>query len=166
MTQSAHMPICYPMVRRTRITRYRPEPCDVRRALNVLMSECDAMLPPNCAEVAGNLQIVLAEALNNVAEHAFDGLEPSEASVAIALRGDHLRVVLRDTGHPLPQRLLQPPPPPNLAGETDVLPEGGFGWALIHQLTSRLEYSRTDRENRLSLWFLVAGTRKKLLAPQ
>lgn len=60
------------------------------------------MLPPNCAEVAGNLQIVLAEALNNVAEHAFAGLEPSEASVAIALRGDHLRVVLRDTGHPCP----------------------------------------------------------------
>ena len=166
MTQPALMPICDPMVRPTRIIRYQPEPYDVRRALNVLMAECDALLPPNSAEVLGNLQIVLAEALNNVAEHAFTGLAPSEASVAITLRGDLLRVVLRDTGHPLPERLLQPPPPQNLAGDTAVLPEGGFGWTLIHELTSRLEYSRKDGENRLCFWFSITETREKPLAPQ
>ncbi|WP_348540063.1 hypothetical protein [Ruegeria sp. HKCCE4148] len=33
------------------------------------------------------------------------------------------------------------------------MPEGGFGWFLIHQLTSDIQYERRDGCNRLSLRF-------------
>ncbi|WP_245605407.1 ATP-binding protein [Roseicyclus elongatus] len=44
------------------------------------------------------------------------------------------------------------PPPPTLAGHAATdLPEGGFGWLLIHQISTALTYRRDGGENRLSL---------------
>ena len=38
----------------------------------------------------------------------------------------------------------------NLNTEIDALPEGGFGWYLIHSLTQDLDYQRDEEWNCLS----------------
>jgi serine/threonine-protein kinase RsbW len=100
----------------------------------------------------GKIEIVLAEALNNVVEHAsLDSKD--EIALDMTLAPDGVGVDLRDRGSPLPG--LTPPrgDPPTLAGDRDNLPEGGFGWFLIRTLTCGLHYAREGGENHLSLRF-------------
>ncbi|PKQ13077.1 MAG: ATP-binding protein [Alphaproteobacteria bacterium HGW-Alphaproteobacteria-1] len=100
----------------------------------------------------GKIEIALAEALNNVVEHAsLDSKD--EIALDMTLAPDGIGVELRDRGAPLPG--LTPPrgDPPTLTGDRDNLPEGGFGWFLIRTLTTDLHYARTDGKNHLSLRF-------------
>lgn len=98
-------------------------------------------------DIRGTLEIVLAEALNNVVEHAYrDGPGPIRVCV------DHLAPVLKvsvyDQGLPMPGgRLPDGDLKPILEGED--LPEGGFGWFLIRTLTLDLAYERQGAVNHL-----------------
>lgn len=91
-------------------------------------------------------EIVLAEALNNVSEHAFVG-----RTGMVRLRLDRadggLACVIEDDGRELPADLVLPQALPDCGD----LPEGGFGWHLIRTLTRRICYARVDGMNRLSL---------------
>lgn len=104
-------------------------------------------------ENCGNVEIALAEALNNVVEHAYPADLPGGIALDLALTAVCLRCELRDQGAALPG--LVPPDTglPPLDGPRESLPEGGFGWSLIRTLTSRLSYERRDGENRLTLEF-------------
>lgn len=111
-------------------------------------------------DAAGTLQIVLAEVLNNVVEHAYrEG--HGEIRLSILRDGDALRCLVRDRGDPMPGDLIAtaaPPEPPAIPGlpaapapaEIDALPEGGFGWPLIRLLTRDLGYARRGAWNLLS----------------
>ena len=102
---------------------------------------------------ADEVEIALAEAVNNVVEHAYAGSEPGIVRILCSLRGPHLDIRICDTGGPLPQNRL----PPGLAADVSVaksdLPEGGFGWFLIRELTSDIRYDRCGLINHLSLRF-------------
>ncbi|MBU2957327.1 ATP-binding protein [Paracoccus sp. 1_MG-2023] len=99
-------------------------------------------------DALGRLELVLAEVMNNVAEHA--------PSVVIGrLPVIHLCVVrhvgglacaLTDDGSSLPAECLAPR---NLPLATDM-PEGGFGWYLIQDLTQALCYYREGGRNYLA----------------
>lgn len=98
-------------------------------------------------------ELVLAEVLNNVAEHAYAG-RPGDVSVTLRRDPRGLHCLIVDSGLPMPggtAPLGQLPGGPDAA--LDDLPEGGFGWHLIHSLTQGLHYARQDGQNRLS--FLV-----------
>jgi len=99
------------------------------------------------------VELVLAEALNNIAEHAYAGGPAGPVILRIAPEGAGLRAVLRDRGRPMPRGA--PPegtlPPSDVA--TRALPEGGFGWFLIRSQTDSLIYRRESGENRLELHF-------------
>lgn len=99
------------------------------------------------------IELVLAEALNNVAEHAYAGGPPGPVSLTARHDGDRLCIVLRDTGRPLPGLVPPTGAPPDLDVATKDLPEGGFGWLLIRDLTDRVDYARHGTENRLTLEF-------------
>ena len=100
------------------------------------------------AEVISNAELILAEVLNNVVEHAYaDGTGPVEISVSIL--PDGLRCQVMDHGRPLPEGMLPPLATP--AAAPDSLPEGGFGWHIIRCLTSDLSYHRDGESNRLCL---------------
>lgn len=104
-------------------------------------------------EQADGVEIALAESLNNVVEHAFAKAEPGSVRVLCSLRDSQMDIRICDTGVPMPDNRL----PPGLAADIDVaredLPEGGFGWFLIRELTSDIRYDRCGLVNHLSLRF-------------
>lgn len=96
-----------------------------------------------------NAEIILAEVLNNITEHAYRGTE-GPVELSMDLRDGELRCILRDQGRPMPDG--QAPegnlPLPNCALE--ALPEGGFGWYLIRSMTQGLAVERIQGWNVLS----------------
>ena len=102
------------------------------------------------ADSCGTVEVVLAEALNNIVEHAFADTGEGQVVLEIHEGGERLHFDLRDTGSPLPGLTLPAVRLPRQDVPVEDLPEGGFGWYLIHSLTSNLDYAREGRENHLS----------------
>ncbi len=112
------------------------------------------------AEKAGDVRIALAEAINNVVEHAYAGTAPANVQVNCRLHRDRLDILVSDTGNPMPD--CHPPSgmPAQIGSVIQELPEGGFGWFLIRQLTSEIRYERRNGCNHLSLRFDLPKPRK------
>jgi serine/threonine-protein kinase RsbW len=103
------------------------------------------------AATADTAEIVLGEALNNVVEHAyqFDDGHPIELSVTFG--NGALKVRVEDIGVAMPDGTLPRGDMPALSmDDRSALPEGGFGWAMIHELTTDLAYRRDKCRNHLS----------------
>ena len=101
------------------------------------------------AEDLSNAELVLAEVLNNIAEHAYeDGSGPVELRVELA--SDGLFCVIGDRGRTLPEGVVPDPALPHIE-PPDHLPEGGFGWHIIRCLTTELAYRKDGDWNRLSM---------------
>ncbi len=117
-------------------------PKEVRHALETLRERLTERQLEACN--AGTLEIVLAEVLNNVVEHALvhqsDGL--------ISLTGNYdanswfLKV--RDNGAPMPEDQIPSGKPPEVDTDLMDLPEGGFGWMMVRTLARDIVYARTD----------------------
>ena len=99
-------------------------------------------------EARGTAEIVLAEVLNNIVEHAYAD-QPGEIRVEVRRGTAGIRCQIRDRGRPMPGDM---PPLGHLRpmAEGDDLPEGGFGWFLIRALAQDLTYARDGDENVLS----------------
>ncbi len=104
------------------------------------------------------VQIVLAEAVNNVVEHAYAGHTPGDVNIHCNLASDRLTIYVQDAGAPLPDHQLPMGAPQDLTGPVEDLPEGGFGWFLIHELTSDIHYERSEGHNNLQLSFEIQVT--------
>lgn len=94
-------------------------------------------------------ELVLAEVLNNVVEHAY---AVREGYIELDLRhcDGALACTVTDTGRPMPRGT---PPSGNemvVNVPLEDVPEGGFGWFLIRSLTHELAYRRERGANRLS----------------
>jgi serine/threonine-protein kinase RsbW len=105
------------------------------------------------AEDRATVEIVLAEVFNNIAEHAYSG-RSGPVEVRLARQDAGLACQIGDNGAPMPEGKV---PPGRLIDPSSVqladLPEGGFGWALIRNLTTGLTYRQVDGWNRLG--FLI-----------
>lgn len=123
-------------------------------AVRALLAETRARLRAEgvSEDACGTVEIALAEALNNIVEHAYAGCA-GRIGIAAALDGTDLRCTLTDRGRPLPG--LRPPEStrPMLGHTRAEAPEGGFGWPLIRSLTRCLRYERAGSVNRLTLCF-------------
>ena len=108
-------------------------------------------------ERAGDVKIALAEAINNVVEHAYAGMEPARVQVNCRFGPDRLDVLISDTGRPLPGARPPDGDPAGVDTALQDLPEGGFGWFLIRQLANDVGYERRDGCNRLFLRFDLCG---------
>ncbi|PRY80023.1 ATP-binding protein [Marivita geojedonensis] len=97
----------------------------------------------------GRVQITLAEALNNVAEHACRNLRLGAVAVAVKRCAWGLEIRMTDWGRPLPDLSI----PIAHAPDPGQLAEGGYGWFLIGQLASGVCYRRYADQNRLTLRF-------------
>ncbi len=120
-------------------------PDAVSAALQALFAGPDRLALP--ADTGSDAQIVLAEAMNNIVEHAYadrDGL----IDVTLWAAPDGLLCRLVDNGAPMPSVLPGGSLPPS--GPDDGLPEGGFGWFLIRALASDIVSQRRDGMNHLT----------------
>ncbi|MDA7966457.1 ATP-binding protein [Ruegeria sp.] len=102
---------------------------------------------------AGDIKIALAEAINNVVEHAYADIPPAAIRVKCCLCRDQLEVQILDTGNPMPGLQVPDGVPASVETTRQNLPEGGFGWFLIRQLTSEIRYERQEGRNLLFLRF-------------
>lgn len=152
----------------TRSTALSPEtspfPFDIRfnsskAAVRQALAEVRQELAPLGLDIE-ELQIVelvLAEALNNIVEHAYAQPVPDDM---ITICGDHrangLHFRIVDRGGAMPDGK---PPLGNtqpISAEIEDLPEGGFGWFLIRDLAKDVCYRRIGTENRLDLRLAIA----------
>lgn len=101
---------------------------------------------------AGTVELVLAETLNNVVEHA---LATSTADTVITVEGDHkadgLWLTVIDRGAPMPEGIAPQARQPDIDVAVEDMPEGGFGWFMIHTLVDEVRYARIDGANHLTL---------------
>lgn len=102
------------------------------------------------------LRLCLAEALNNIVEHAYAGAAGKPIFADVAFSDHGYEVLLIDEGKPMPGGSV-----PN--GEFDFeiddienLPEGGFGWMLIRNEMDNVAYERRDGCNVLRLEKLIS----------
>jgi serine/threonine-protein kinase RsbW len=100
--------------------------------------------------ISGTVELVLAEVMNNIVEHAYAGQTNGIIQLSIREGRMCLFVEVKDRGLPLPNNALPTPRLPDLIGNQASLPEGGFGWALINSMTENLSYTRQDGQNLLS----------------
>jgi serine/threonine-protein kinase RsbW len=104
--------------------------CDGRRSDVAAFLARDG-LPRTMVEDA---TIALAEALNNIEEHAYSGRPDQPVLVDIRRAEALVRCRIEDRGTPLPGGSLpggsMPAPDP---AAHDEWPEGGFGWGLLHR---------------------------------
>ncbi|MCP3970870.1 MAG: ATP-binding protein [Rhodobacteraceae bacterium] len=95
-------------------------------------------------------ELVLAEVLNNVVEHAQAGRMDGVIRLQIAAGPGQLTCLVQDDGCPMPEGKLPAGRMARIGKDIDSLPEGGFGWNMIRTLTRDLEYRRIDNWNHLS----------------
>ncbi|MEM6372759.1 MAG: ATP-binding protein [Pseudomonadota bacterium] len=127
----------------------------VRDALSQLM---EGLSPLSLdVEESGTVELVMAEALNNIVEHAYpEGDANGPICITCNHRRDGLHMRVVDQGRAMPNGQT----PLGAPVETDValndMPEGGFGWFLIKDLAKEVTYDRVDAENHLTLRLAVA----------
>ena len=119
---------------------------DVRDALDDLCHRLSNDI--NDATKVAEIEIVLAEILNNIVEHG--GTSAYQYPVEISWDiGTEIAFMIRDTGRPYPQLRLPAPDLPNC----DDLPEGGFGWGVIQMICHAVSYQRVNGANLLRFSF-------------
>lgn len=128
----------------------------VRRAIHEVEDELVA--GGICSEDIGSIAIVLAEALNNVVEHAFETSEGEEITLIIRARRNSLIFEIRDSGRPMPKgRAPIGNHPMSEFNQFDTTPEGGYGWFLIRELVQDLVYDRQNDQNILFFRYRLSG---------
>lgn len=125
----------------------------VRQTLEAVLEHLHAIALPQ--EECGTVEIVLAEVLNNIVEHACADTGGGRIHLAVSQAENGLCFDLRDNGRPMPDGQI---PLGNRALTEcmlEDLPEGGFGWFLIRDLAHDLSYTREGAQNRLQFRIAV-----------
>ena len=127
----------------------------VREALRKLL---EGLRPLSLdVEEAGTVELVMAEALNNIVEHAYPQGDPDgPISITCEHNRDGLHLTVVDRGRGMPDGQTPLGAPVELDVDMNDMPEGGFGWFLIKDLAKDVQYHRVEPENRLSLRLAVA----------
>ncbi|MFT6450753.1 MAG: serine/threonine-protein kinase RsbW [Halocynthiibacter sp.] len=128
-------------------------PISVRTALT---SICDCLRKLSLSdEEVGSVELVLAETLNNIVEHAYSDSGVGEIDVRLQLGERGLYCSIFDNGSTMPGGM----PPLGMAADPmadmEDLPEGGFGWFLIRELAKDLQYARAGDRNQVTFRIAV-----------
>ena len=122
----------------------------VRGALAFFLNR---LAPLNLSDDARDtIELVVAETLNNIVEHAFcDHPQPGFIRIRCHYRSGDLHLRITDFGNAMPDRALPQPKKFDAASPVSDLPEGGFGWNLIHELTGDVSYARSGPMNIINM---------------
>lgn len=102
-------------------------------------------------DTVSRIELVLAEVLNNIAEHGCNATRPeTNYCVRWKVRAMGAMLQVEDCGPELPKALqhkkIETPDPFDL-------PEGGFGWGLIFSVCDAVRYKRRLEHNVLTMYF-------------
>lgn len=136
------------------------DPDAVRLALKDICDDLTARAVHG--DLCSRVELVLAEVLNNIVEHA--NCDQPGAPITLHLvvmpspEQNEISFTIIDNGLPMPGLALPERGAPVLdASDPETLPEGGFGWGLIRELTATLSYQRLPSQNRLSFTIATKG---------
>ena len=129
----------------------------IRGALSVIRENLAPLALPR--EELCIVELIVAEVLNNIVDHAFDD-HPHPGSIRIhgSYGPDGLKFRFTDLGKPMPRSALRASQDAIPCVDPLTLPEGGFGMGLIKRLTDNLDYSRTGALNCLTMRIPVGFT--------
>lgn len=131
-------------------TRFRASQETVRVSLRQVLAALGEL--DVSESLRASLELVLAEVLNNICEHAYKEQDGGMIEVAIRRAPNELFCHTIDEGEQLPGDAVPQGSQPELDGPMTELPEGGFGWYLIHTLTKEMKYARIGKRNHFSFW--------------
>lgn len=123
------------------------EPSSIRMALARLIRRL--AYQEIAPEALGKVELVLAEVMNNIVEHALEGKNDGIIHLKAEKLTHTLAFEVSDSGNPMPNGQLPRRPMPITNLDIDSLPEGGFGWPLIHTLTDAIGYEYNNGMNVL-----------------
>lgn len=127
----------------------------VRKTLGQVRSQASSMqLDP---DDQGNIEIVLAEILNNISEHACAGRTDGVIELSLQKSGQLMLIETRDNGREMPQGRLPSGQALDTSVATEQLPEGGFGWFLIFEMSKSVRYWRDADHNHLAVSLPLVG---------
>ena len=109
------------------------------------------------ADDVNSVELILAEALNNVVEHAYPPGQPGNVKLVLRHGRAGVLIEIRDTGKPMPNGRTPLGLHPLEKTPEDALPEGGYGWFLIRQLARDVVYDRENGENFLIFRVAIAA---------
>jgi serine/threonine-protein kinase RsbW len=101
------------------------------------------------------VEVVLAEVMNNVAEHAYAWRRDGEMVLGLRMTAEGLAISVTDDGLPMPNAELPFGERLDPTLPLDDMPEGGFGWLIIRQLAREVTYRRHQDVNQLSFRIAV-----------
>lgn len=145
-----------PLVIRELRLIFSSSPMAVRRALRSALGGLTGL--DLTVDESATVELVLAEVLNNVVEHAY--ADQRRGMIELQIRHDShgLICTVIDDGLPMPKETLPTGQRTWPTGGIQSLPEGGFGWVLIREMASDLAYRRDDGRNILSFRLEVGRT--------
>lgn len=123
-------------------------PLEIRRALGLVRRWLSSRGIEE--DACDTVEIVLAEALNNVAEHAYGDESTGPVDLHMTHGPGWVQLTIRDRGQRMPGGCL-PRACTGTGPDPATLPEGGFGWSLIRTLSQELTYRRTGARNELCI---------------
>ncbi|GFE66280.1 ATP-binding protein [Litoreibacter roseus] len=95
------------------------------------------------------LELVTAEVLTNIVRHGYRDISGGMIELSAYVSDNDVTILTLDRGHPMPGLAVPEPKTTRVDVPLYDLPEGGFGWSLIHQMTSRCDYRRYNDANYL-----------------
>ena len=95
------------------------------------------------------IELSLAEALNNIIKHAYKGNESNKIEIRMSIDDSQFKVILTDFG--LARNNVGKPVLEFDPNDIDSLPEGGMGLYIIEQLMDENIYYRDGEKNTFTL---------------
>lgn len=102
------------------------------------------------------IELAVAEALNNVVEHAYKETCNGMICMKVEQSGKSIIVSVMDHGLPFPSDKLSVNEPVHAGVALSDIPEGGFGWYFIRTIAENVNHRRSkDGINHLQMEFRV-----------
>lgn len=123
-------------------------PRDVRRTCVAV--EADLRAAGVSSDAAARMELICAEVLNNIVEHAMSDQPDGWIEVHIDPAAPGCLTFL-DNGAPMPDGVPLQATGPDMSAPKETLSEGGYGWHLIRSLAEHVEYDRSDGKNSVRI---------------
>lgn len=131
----------------------RADTMAVRDALAVLVDQLGS--EGMGLEELGAVELVLAETLNNIVEHAYGGHDAGEIQLWWTFGTGSVHFRIADSGAAMPLGKLPLCDSAKAIDHAALVPEGGFGWFLITGLARNIIYRRERGYNVLTFRMVV-----------